>query len=269
MKKKVGMKCIVGLMILFCLMITTVTNAKWIYSEKAKNYLWIDDLSNSIIINNYFWAEDGDYRKLYHAGQFGFIDVNKQIDSIYSTNEKGEVMQNGIVLTLPKQTQTQVINPIPQATEAQNTEQSQVIQSTMTGSGRSMNNYIKSKDNVDILEEKTINGEKKKNVIYFKKNGASITLDTKKYNKITLTLERDRINKDVDYQLSFVVNGIEEDSVSMNYDQLEQSYEFEYKLNDKVEIIMTNDSDSQYSFKGLYVTQGRMSKYKESKEDED
>ena len=65
------------------------------------------------------------------------------------------------------------------------------------------------------------------------------------------------------------MNGIEEDSVSMNYEQLEQSYEFEYKLNDKVEIIMTNDSDTNYITKGLYITQGRMSKYKESKEDED
>lgn len=267
MKKKVGM---LGLMTLLCLMITTtvITNAKWIYSEKAKNYLWFDELSNTIMINAFFWADDGDYQKLYHAGQYGFIDLNKKLDEIYATNEKGEVMQNGIVLTMPKQ--PQVINNLPQeTTKAQSDSQSVVVQSAITGSGRSMTNYITNKNNVEIQSERTINGQKKKNIVYFKSNGSSIQLDTKKYNKISLTIERDRINKDVDFSLSFVVNGIEEDSIEFNYEQLEREYEFEYKLNDKVEIIMTNDSDTNYITKGLYITQGRMSKYKEAKEDED
>lgn len=254
--------------------LASTTFAKWIKSDKLNNYLWLDENSNTIITNNYFWAGDSDNSDeeiMYHAGEYGFIDLNLKIDSEYSTNDKGEVMKNNEVLKRKKG--TQVINTTTTETTNKSTENSNnslisedssnILYAQNTGQGRLLKNYITSSQNVEILQEKSINGTKKNNVINFKVSGSFISLDTKKYNKVILKVEKDKSNKDIEYELKLIVNGEEQDSITFDDDQYEVEQEFTYSLNDDVDIVMNSSDDSKWGQRGIYITSGRMSKYKE------
>ena len=139
---------------------------------------------------------------------------------------------------------------------------------TTNVSGRLLKNYIVASQDVEILNEKSINGSKKTNVIAFKQNGAFISINTKKNNKIILKCERDKINKDIDFRLALIVNGEEEDSLEFEDDEYETEQEFTFKINDDVDLVMyTNSTSSSWSSKNLYITNGRMGKYKEDDEE--
>ena len=99
-------------------------------------------------------------------------------------------------------------------------------------------------------------------------DSSSIQKNTKKNNKIILKCERDKINKDIDFRLALIVNGEEEDSLEFEDDEYETEQEFTFKINDDVDLVMyTNSTSSSWSSKNLYITSGRMGKYKEDDEE--
>ena len=92
--------------------------------------------------------------------------------------------------------------------------------------------------------------------------------NTKKYNKVSLKLEREKTTSDVTYELRLVVNGYEEDEIQFEDDEYELECEFEWKLNDDVDLVMYQYGEvNSYSSKGIYIINGRMAKHKEDKEE--
>ena len=267
-------KCTI-LILIFVIMPQSTAFAKWVKSDKLNNYLWIDENTNTITVNNYFWAKDGDVEKLYYAGEYGFIYINKAIDNDFKANEKGEIVHDGQVVI--RYIQSDVINAtgkelvdkkeekVKSLDEMKSVEDSTNIIYAQKGesSGRLLKNYIIDSQNVEIINEKTINGTKKNNVINFKTSGSFISINTKKYNKIIIKAERDNSNKNIDYELRLVVNGVEEDNLSFEDDENTVEQEFTFKQNDEVDLVMYSNDTSKWSSKGMYITQGRMSKYKE------
>ena len=287
-------------LILVFIMITT-TNAKWIYSEKVKNYLWLDEVNNTIITNSYFWADvDEETERLYYAGEYGFIYVNKKIDENYTTNKNGEVIYNGELVQRVKQksendkvlettkkqeieaqnnapieTQANIIiqetiEPAPETkassiiyNNAKVQEDSEDINKAQVSSNTSrlLKNYILDKQNVELIKDKNINGTNKTNVLQFKTNGSFIQVNTKKYNKIIIKAEKNKYDTDVDYTLKFMVNGNLEDELVFDDDNYTAEVEWTYNLNDEVDLVLNSTKES--GSQNFYIVSGRMSKYKE------
>ena len=282
------MKKIIKLSLLcfFVIMLINSVFAKWIYSEKGKGWLYLDEAGNSFVKNQWFLIDINDQiQRIYYFNENGFLQTNATLPDGKKTNSKGEYIENGKVVDVPKKlTQSQ----IPQQQIAE-TKSAQIINATgkeikndTAGSnvintknrdindeeygvsGRLLKNYIKDKQNVEILAEKNLNGAKKNNVIYFKENGSFISINTKKYNKINLKIEREKTNDDASYELRLVVNGIEEEVEQFEDDEYEINTEFKFKLNDEVDLVFyTNGQKSTWSKKGIYITTGRMGKYKQ------
>ena len=282
------MKKIIKLSLLcfFVIMLINSVFAKWIYSEKGKGWLYLDEASNSFVKNQWFLIDINDQiQRIYYFNENGFLQTNATLPDGKKTNSKGEYIENGKIVNVPKNlTQSQ----IPQQQIA-DTKPAQIINATgkeikndTAGSnvintknrdindedygvsGRLLKNYIKDKQNVEILAEKNLNGAKKNNVIYFKENGSFISINTKKYNKINLKIEREKTNDDASYELRLVVNGIEEEVEQFEDDEYEINTEFKFKLNDEVDLVFyTNGQKSTWSKRGIYITTGRMGKYKQ------
>lgn len=286
-----------SLLCFFVILMTNTIFAKWIYSEKAKGWLYLDEVSNSFIKDQWFLIDINDQtQRIYYFNKYGFLQPNATLPDGKKTNNKGEYIENGVVVEVPKvlgQTTQQVIK---QANTNQNTTQqnSQIINTTgkelknttagsnvintknrdesdedYNVSGRLLKNYIKNKQNVEILEEKNINGVKKNNVIFFKDNGSFISLNTKKYNKVNLVVERDKTNDDANYEIHLVRNGLDEEVEQFEEEEYSMNIEFKFLLNEEVDLVFyTNGQKSTWSKKGIYITSGRMGKYNEEKDDE-
>ena len=271
------MKKIIFLLFSFIFVLSNTCFAEWIYSEKANGWLYRDESKNELITNNWHFIDAGEnIQRAYYFNEYGFLLVNGTTPDGKRTNENGEYIENGKVVEVPKNNNqsSQVINTtgkeIVNDTAGQNYVNTKNVDMTNTTnvSGRLLKNYIVASQDVEILNEKSINGSKKTNVIAFKQNGAFISINTKKNNKIILKCERDKINKDIDFRLALIVNGEEEDSLEFEDDEYETEQEFTFKINDDVDLVMyTNSTSSSWSSKNLYITSGRMSKYKEDDEE--
>lgn len=282
------MKKIIKLSLLcfFVVLLTNTIFAKWIYSEKGKGWLYLDEASNSFIKNQWFLIDINDQiQRIYYFNENGFLQTNATLPDGKKTNNKGEYIENGKVVDVPKalvQTQmpqqqtsekksSQIINTTKKelkndtaGSNIVNTKNRDINNEDYSVSGRLLKNYIKDKQNVEIISEKSINGTKKNNVIFFKENGAFISINTKKYNKINLKIERDKVNDDAAYELRLVVNGVEEEVEQFVDDEYEINTEFKYNLNDEVDLVFyTNGQKSTWSKRGIYITTGRMGKYKQ------
>lgn len=287
------MKKIVKLSLLcfFIILLANTIFAKWIYSEKAKGWLYLDETSNSFVKNQWFMIDINDQmQRIYYFNENGFLLPNATLPDGKKTNAKGEYIENGIVVDVPKalgqmQTQitqkssnkkqdTQVINTTGKeiknytaGSNIINTKNKDVNDEDNNVSGRLLKNYIKDKQNIEILKEKSINGVKKNNVIYFKDNGSFISLNTKKYNKVSLTIEREKITSDDVFELHLVVNGEEEVVEQFEEDEYLINTEFKYNLNDEVDLVFyTNGQSSSWNKRGIYITSGRMGKHNEEDE---
>ena len=261
----------------FIVILSNTCFAEWIYSKKADGWLYRDEIKNELVTSNWHLIDVGNNKqRLYYFNEYGFLVTNGQAPDGKKTNEKGEYIENGIVVETYKNTEqtSKIINAtgkeIINNTAGQNYINNSNIDMTNTtsSSGRLLKNYIVASQDVEILNEKSINGSKKTNVIAFKQNGAFISINTKKNNKIILKCERDKINKDIDFRLALIVNGEEEDSLEFEDDEYETEQEFTFKINDDVDLVMyTNSTGSSWSSKNLYITNGRMGKYKEENDD--
>lgn len=270
------MKKIIFLLFSFIFVLSNTCFAEWIYSKKADGWLYRDESKNELITNNWHLIDVGDNKqRAYYFNEYGFLITNGTTPDGKRTNERGEYIENGIVFETKKEIEnsnTQIINTTNKELKT-DTENKGIINtknvdtkaiSSNIGTGKLLKNYIVASQDVEILNEKNINGSKKTNVIAFKNNGAFISLNTKKHNKINLKCERDKTNKEAFFRLVLFVNGEEEDSIEFDEDEYEIEQEFEFKLNDDVDLVMyTNSTSSSWSKKYLYITNGRMSKYKE------
>lgn len=257
------------------------TYAEWIYSEKLNSWLYINRDNNQFIKNQYFWIDDNEKEKdtqsLYYFNANGFLEMNKVLPDGNRANDQGQVLdKNGNPM---KQTKTKVLNTTGKElindtagsnvvnTKNKDNNGNEITSSSRTG--RLIKNYISGSSGVEIIKDKYVNGANKTNVIHFKNNGSYISLDTKKYNKVLLKLERDKTTSDVTYELRLVINGFEEDVVQFEDDEYELECEFQWKLNDDVDLVMYQYGEtSSYSYKGIYIINGRMAKYKEDNDEE-
>ena len=270
------MKRVLVLTTIFITILSSMCKAEWIHSDKADGWLFRDETTNKLITNSWHLIDvDDNIQRFYFFNEYGFLVINGTTPDGKQTNEKGEYVENGIVVDIPKnieQQNSQIINSTNKELKV-STENKAIINtknidtneiSNNQGTGRLLKNYIVASQDVEILNEKSINGSKKTNVISFKQNGAFISINTKKNNKINITCERDKSNNDIDFKLTLIVNGEEEDNIEFEEDEFLIEKEFTYKLNDDVDLVMyTNATNSKWSTKNLYITSGRMGKYKE------
>lgn len=279
MKKIINISIITAIII----MVTAISvQAEWIHSEKANGWLYIDRVNNEFVKNAFFWIRENEVDPnsllcLYHFNKYGFLETSKKINDDYSANEKGQILNKigEIIKTQNPNTTTntsniinatgkEIINDTAGSNEIKTKKDDDGSVQIATNTGRLLKNYITEMQGVEIVKEKTINGNKKTNVIYFKENGSLISVDTKKYNKISLKLERDKTTSDLTYELRLVVNGLEEDVAQFEDDEFELECEFEYNLNDDVDLVMYQyGGENSWGSKGIYITNGRMAKHQE------
>lgn len=252
---------------LFIIILTNNVYAEWIYSDITKCWYYLDTTKKQFYADGWYdiyEKDDKNTNKMYsyYFNKYGCLLVNTTTPDGKIVNSNGELVENGQVKVktkIPTENKTNIDNP---------TDDKVLV----NASGRSLKNYILDKNNVDIETEKVINGQKKSNVIVFKGNGSYIQINTKKYNKINLKIEKDKsFNNNVDYELKVMINGYEEDVIQLDSSINEMDYELKYKINDEVDLVMNYEAEQESllssSYK-LYITSGRMSKYKEN-EDED
>lgn len=259
--------------------------AGWIYSDKAKKWYYLDDQTKELIRGKWHGIIDNNTNeiKYYFFNENGCLLMNTITPDGKQVNEKGEWVENGIVKVIIPNSKpsSNVINASGQELTDKHKEKVEEVSNKQTvndnsnilyaqqgeSSGRLLKNYILASENVEIIDEKNINGSKKRNVITFKNDGAFISINTKKYNKIIIKMERDKSSRDDYFRLALIVNGDEQDSIEFEDEEYITEYEFTYSLNDDVDIVMySNAENNSWSSKNVYITSGRMSKYNEDEE---
>ena len=278
------MKKLVKILLFFVLLMQVLsinTYAEWIHNEKLNGWLFIDRINNQFIKSQYIWIDnekEKDTQSLYYFNENGFCQISIVLPDGRITNDQGQVLDENGKPMINYKNKAKTINTtgkeIVNDTAGSNIIKSKknndgtIEQSSSQGTGRLIKNYITGSYGVEIIKDKYINGASKPNVIHFKENGSYISLDTKKYNKVSLKLEREKTTSDVTYELRLVVNGYEEDEIQFEDDEYELECEFEWKLNDDVDLVMYQYGEvNSYSSKGIYIINGRMAKHKEDKEE--
>ena len=278
------MKKLIKILLFFVLLMQVLsinTYAEWIHNEKLNGWLFIDRINNQFIKSQYIWIDnekEKDTQSLYYFNENGFCQISTVLPDGRITNDQGQVLdENGKPMTNYKNkaktintTGKEIVNDTAGSNiiKSKKNNDGTIEQSSSQGTGRLIKNYITGSYGVEIIKDKYINGASKPNVIHFKENGSYISLDTKKYNKVSLKLEREKTTSDVTYELRLVVNGYEEDEIQFEDDEYELECEFEWKLNDDVDLVMYQYGEvNSYSSKGIYIINGRMAKHKEDKEE--
>lgn len=260
---------VLGLSLILGLSISMTCYAGWIYRENVPGWLYLDEATNTIVANTWWWIPNkaNGKERAYYFDEYGFLLQQQTTPDNHQVNENGECVINGVVL----ERDSKITSSAGQSQLFQN--QNNTLYANQSSGTKSLTSYIKESQNIEIVQSKSINGKTKNNLIWFKGNGSYLNINTKKYNRVSIVAEKDNgySSDNTEYEFAIEVNGEEVDNFSFG-DNNSLTFEFEYSLNDDVDIILYTSSEESSSLfssnRGVYITSSKMSKYKEDEDDE-